>query len=657
MKKVISALLLLCLFFGLYAKETNPKPFVIPELKEWKGGNGNFELTSSSKIIIPAENEDVKEIGDLLSKDLSKMYGLLLPVTTGKTQPGDIVLNIKPNKNLGNEGYEMTIGKTAYLTAPTTTGLYWSTRTFLQMADGKDFVNNRFSIPQGCVRDWPDYALRGFMIDAGRKFIPMDFLRDYVDMMSYYKMNFLQVHLNDNGFPKFFNNNWDDTYAAFRMESDKFPGLAAEDGHYTKDEFRDFQKHADSRFVEIMPEIDMPAHTLAFSHYQPELGSKEFGMDHFDLFNDKTYEFADTLLAEYLGGENPVFTGKRFSIGTDEYSNKDSLVTEKFRYFTDRYIKYVESFGKQPHIWGSLTHAKGKTPVQVDNVLMNAWYNGYADPKEMIDLGYHLISIPDGFVYIVPAAGYYYDYLDIKDLYDNWTPANIGEVIFEEKHPQIEGGMFAVWNDHVGNGISTDDIHHRTFPALQTIAAKTWDGKNVTVPFEEFDAKRKDLSEAPGINRMGRRVPAEGENFVEFWSVDEITPNIEYPFENVGYNYRVEFTINGEDETLGTELFSDGKSVFYLSDPISGMLGFSRDGYLNTFPIRVDKGDKMDITIEGDNKSTRLFVDGKMVKELKTQKVWKSEKDSNFYVPTLVFPLHESGDFKSKITNFKASQK
>ena len=86
-------------------------------------------------------------------------------------------------------------------------------------------------------------------------------------------------------------------------------------------------------------------------------------MDHLDLFNPKTYEFMDGLFKEYLEGEEPVFRGKRVHIGTDEYSNKDPKVVEKFREFTDRYIRYVESFGKQACVWGALTHAKGETPV------------------------------------------------------------------------------------------------------------------------------------------------------------------------------------------------------------------------------------------------------------------------------------------------------
>ena len=95
-----------------------------------------------------------------------------------------------------------------------------------------------------------------------------------------------------------------------------------------KKEFIDLQKLAEECFVEIIPEIDAPAHTLAFSHYKPEIGSKEYGMDHLDLFNPETYKFMDGLFKEYLEGEEPVFRGPRVHIGTDEYSNKDKKVVE-----------------------------------------------------------------------------------------------------------------------------------------------------------------------------------------------------------------------------------------------------------------------------------------------------------------------------------------
>ena len=387
----------------------------------------------------------------------------------------------------------------------------------------------------------------------------------------------------------------------------------------------------------------------------PEIGSKEYGMDHLDLFNPKTYEFMDGLFKEYLEGEEPVFRGKRVHIGTDEYSNKDPKVVEKFREFTDRYIRYVESFGKQACVWGALTHAKGETPVKSENVIMSAWYNGYAEPRDMVKQGYKLISIPDGLTYIVPAAGYYYDYLNCKHLYENWTPAHVGKEVFDEKDPAILGGMYAVWNDHCGNGISTKDIHHRCYPALQTLAVKMWTGVSKSVPYEEFDEKRHALSEAPGVNQLGRLRKTPDMVLARL----EISPNSTLPVKEIGYNYWVEFEIDGVQEAMGTELFRSKDAVFYLSDPIKGMLGYARDGYLNTFTYNVQPGQKMKIAIDGDNKATRLFINGKQVEELNIQERWmdKEGKTRIRNVRTLVFPLEKAGNFQSKITNLKVWQK
>lgn len=141
------------------------------------------------------------------------------------------------------------------------------------------------------------------MIDCGRKFIPMSYLRDLAKIMAYYKMNTLQVHLNDNGFRQYFGGDWNKTQAAFRLECDTYPGLTAKDGSYSKQEFIDFQKLAEQNGVEVIPEIDAPAHSLAFTQYKNEIGSKEYGMDHLDLFNPETYKFMDGLWKEYIGGK------------------------------------------------------------------------------------------------------------------------------------------------------------------------------------------------------------------------------------------------------------------------------------------------------------------------------------------------------------------
>lgn len=626
---------------GLYAQ--NEKPFVVPELKEWKGSEGVFIPSADMRVVYT--QDALRSVAEAFAADYGQMFGVTPKVIQGKPSAGDIYFTLKKDKKLGREGYAIRTDRYVTVSAPEAVGVYWATRTLLQMSEQTE----NHQLPKGQLRDWPDYAMRGFMMDCGRKFIPMSYMRDLVKIMAYYKMNTLQVHLNDNGFKQFFGHDWGRTYAAFRLECDTYPGLTARDGYYTKREFIDFQEEAASRFVEIIPEIDAPAHTLAFTHYKPEIGSQEYGMDHLDLFNPETYKFMDGLFKEYLEGDKPVFRGPRVHIGTDEYSNKKKDVVEKFRAFTDHYIRLVESYGKQACVWGALTHAAGETPVKSENVIMSAWYNGYADPKEMVRQGYKLISIPDGLVYIVPAAGYYYDYLNTQYLYEKWTPAHVAKAVFEEKDPAILGGMFAVWNDHVGNGISVKDIHHRLFPALQTLATKTW-GAQVDLPYADFDRLRQGLSEAPGVNQLGRIGRTEG----LVYEVAEVHPNTNLAHEEIGYGYTVSFDLEAADEAPGTELFRSDNAVFYLADPISGRFGFARDGYLNSFQFRPYPGEKLNVQVKGDNRSTSLLIDGKLVETMDIQKrYFNGGKDSMNYVRTLVFPLKKAGSFKSKITNLK----
>ena len=644
--KALALLVIFCLTGSLSRAAVNPKPFVIPELKQWTGKDGNFIPGKDARIVCTSQNPELLRIAKMFADDYRQMFGQTLSVVQGKAASGDFVLALSTDKKLGEEGYAIKITDRVAASAPTTTGLYWSTRTLLQLAE----QNQERSLPQGVIRDYPDYPLRGFMIDCGRKFIPMSYLQELVKIMAYYKMNTLQVHLNDNGFKQYFEHNWDKTYAAFRLESDTYPGLAARDGSYSKKEFIDFQKQAASNFVEIIPEIDVPAHSLALTHYKPEIGSKEYGMDHLDLFKPETYEFVDTLFKEYLEGDNPVFVGKRVHIGTDEYSNAKKDVIEKFRAFTDHYIRFVEGFGKQAVVWGALSHAKGDTPVKSENVIMNAWYNGYADPATMIKDGYKLICIPDGMVYIVPVAEYYQDYLNEPYLYKEWTPAHIGKSVFEEKHPSILGGMFAIWNDHAGNGISVKDIHHRIFSPLQTLSVKMWTGAQTGIPYETFNEKRALLSEAPGVNQLARIGTKPG----LVYERSTVAPGSTSDYPEIGYNYTVSFDITGAEENEGTELFRSPNAVFYLSDPIRGMMGFARDGYLNTFPYKVNPGEKATIQIEGNNRSTTLRVNGKVVEEMNTQKLYfNAGKDSMSYVRTLVFPLEKAGNFNSKVQNLK----
>ena len=650
-------IILLSIVAGLSAKaaSVNEKPFTIPELTKWTGAEGTIKL--SGRIIV--RSKQFRPVAEQLVADYKQMCQAAMTLSAGKPKAGDIVLTCKKLDNPPVEGYRLHIGDWVEIDAPATEGAFWGTRTLLQLLE-------QGPLPKGEAMDVPQYRLRGFMIDVGRKFVPIGYLRNLVRIMAYYKMNTLQIHLNDKGEKKFFGDDWSKTPAAFRLECDTYPGLTATDGSYTKQEFIELQQLAEQLHVEIIPEIDAPAHALAFTHYRPELGSEKYGMDHFDLSNPAVYTFMDDLFKEYLSGKEPIFRGPRVNIGTDEYSNHDPKVVEQFRQYTDHYLSLVKSYGKHPALWGALTHAKGETPVQVDDVLMYCWYNGYAQPDSMIQLGYQVVSIPDRWVYIVPAAGYYYDYLNCDFLYNNWTPAKIADKTFPEQHPQIEGGMFAVWNDHYGNGISTKDIHHRIMPAMQVLAVKCWTGQLTSLPYAEYDKKRHLLSEAPGVNELGRLATAKRQ-----LARVESGKLLGMGLDDVGFDYAVSFDIDCQPEEKGTILTQSDYATFYLSDPREGRLAYARDGYLNQFNYRLPQSGKVSIRIEGTNKETRLFVNGHRMQILSRHEVYaipatnRLDKmpDAPFqtevyelgakmsYVPTLFFPLKKAGNFKSIVSN------
>lgn len=645
---------------GKNAPQGNPQPFVIPSLREWAGGKGTFSLSAKSRIVVdPAFQQELKEAAKLTAEDVKLTTGLALKQVTGKPAKGDVYLSLAcDDHSLGKEGYLFDVKEYVSITASKYEGVFAGTRTLLQL------LSQDRQIPVGFARDYPKYELRGFVLDAGRKFFTLEFLQNYVRFMSYYKMNDFHIHLNDNGFKKFFNDNWDSTYSAFRLENSKYPGLTAKDGHYTKQEFIDLQKMAKAYGIRIIPEIDVPAHSLAIAKAVPAIGSKDYGMDHLDLHNPLTYEVVENIFAEYLSGPNPVFIGDEVHIGTDEYAKKEA---EPFRKFTDHFIRYVEGYGKKVRFWGSLTHAKGTTPVRNKGVTINAWYNGYADPREMAKEGYDLISTPDGWLYIVPAAGYYYDYLNTKRLYTKWEPNMIGDQTFAYGHPQIRGGSFAVWNDHSGNGITEYDVHHRVFPAMQTLAEKMWAGSDTTVSYDVFMAKGSKLLTAPGLF-MGKGLSTwkigNSVNAVIKDKAMQLRGGKSYFVSNLsgaGYDYAVEFDVKPEGKQLpGAVLFSSPYATLKLMQEGTDKLGFSREGYNDHFNYTVPSDVWTHIKITGDRKGTTLYVNGVKQDDLRGQQhSFSNTKDKIARMQTLYFPLQRVGDeknaFKGWIRDIKVS--
>lgn len=511
------------------AVNDNAAPEVLPELQEWKGNEGSFIVTENSKIVYA--DDELKSAVDEMKADYEDLTGKTIEVVKGtKTdvKAGDFFFEKTTDVSLGlmDEGYLMEIDDFITVTSETQTGAYWATRTLLQALKQSDYV----SIPKGITRDYPLYEVRGFILDVGRKTFTMDYLEQLVKQMSWYKMNDFQVHLNDNLIGLENKEDPMSAYSAFRLENDTVKAggkltdangnvvtvngneqvyqqdLTSTDLWYTKEEFKNFIEESRELGVNIVPEIDTPAHSLALTKVLPDLryGTSGRQNDHLDLVDsyEQCLTFVQTIFNEYLSDTDPVFDSETIvHIGADEYNAS----SEAYRKFVNDMIEYVrDTKERKVRVWGSFTQcADGEVIDTVADdgtrVQINLWNFGYANMDEMYENGFDLINCNDGNYYIVPNAGYYYDYLSDGTMY-NLDINSIGGVTIPAGDKQMVGGAFAVWNDmtdYLDNGISEWDVYDR-ISNLPLFAAKLWGKEELNL--NDANARADKLGDAPRTN-------------------------------------------------------------------------------------------------------------------------------------------------------------
>ncbi|MCM3338028.1 discoidin domain-containing protein [Paenibacillus sp. MER TA 81-3] len=606
--------------------ERNAEPDVIPSLREWYGGSGNYTLTESSRIVVnPQDESALRKAAELTREDLLDLTGYELEIVYGQPQRGDLYLLIDPSLTwLGEEGNVFEAGEYVSITSVSAKGAFFGTRTALQIIK----QNKDRTIPQGEARDYPKYEKRGLMIDVARKFYTINFLRSYVKLMSWYKMNMFQIHLNDDVGTPFA----DGTTAAYRLESTTYPGLASPNGYYTKQEFKDLQLLGMDYGVNVIPEIDTPGHSRAFTSYDPALGNERS----LDISKPETVAFVKKLFDEYLDGSDPTFVGPEVHIGTDEYWGPD---VEIFRRYMDTLVKHINGKGKHPHLWGGLTEYNGSAPVS-NEATMDIWYEPYGAPQQAVDLGFDVLNVQNVFLYIVPTL--YGEYLNSQFLYNEWEPIKWETATLPFGHPRVKGGMFALWNDvSDANGLSMDDSHERLLPGIQVVSEKMWTGTRDDKSFERYVKRAEAIGDAPNANLSHKIVVDNEENrVIQYLFEDQFKDQSGNGFDGEGVN--VEMTegkydkgvrLNGGKSYIETPIVALGfgwtlsmwvkpdknnpDDAVLMESPAgklklkqgkTGKLGFTKEHYDSTFNYVVPEDKWTHIFLRGDSKGVTLFV-------------------------------------------------
>ena len=673
---------------GLHQDEgVGVKPKVAPAVQQWYGKEGQSSITSDT--VLATGDSGFDQAVTFYQSDLASRG---LELATGDKQAQQrIEFKKVENKGYGKEGYGITIQDGVItIESATNAGAFYATRTLLQMGE-KDLQN-------GEIRDFPSFSHRGFMLDTGRKFIPYDTLVDIMLNMAYYKMNDLQLHLNDNYIflkehlaGKNLSPEEELKYVlehaktGFRVETDivgKNGQKLTSDEHYTKEEMQNLIKLAKALHINLVPEIDTPGHALSFVKVRPDLmyqGSlSDYRGKHnvervamLDLDNkyDETLAFVKSVYDKLLDGPDaPLHGVSTVHIGTDEYYGS----RESYRRYVNDLIKYIKGKGYTPRIWGSLSAKRGKTAVDWKDVEVDIWSIGWQQPKEAIAQGAKIINITDIPTYSVPNGNNrqaaYGDYANYETQYNGWTPNDFRTghgPLLEASNPNIIGGGHAVWNDNIDlheTGLTSYDIFKRFFKSMQTTAERTWGSDRAAATFAERTlptspyAPQSNPDRAIDQSDLFTINPETVKNYAskkvktsEQGLAFEKDSSIEGLAGDVGPSHVLKFdvTVTGD----GEQTFStSGDNRIYLADK-DGYLAYQFEQFHIQFKKKLEKNKRYQISIVTKPQLTEFYVDGEKIERI------ANLAHPRFAHNSLVLPLESIGGFKGILHSAELSDK
>ena len=472
------------------------QPRTIPALRQWTDAAGFYTFGAGSRIVLDATYAaELSTTASVFSNDLLTLTGLAIPVITGagSVQAGDIYLTLgATDPELGQEGYLLTIADSVAISAPTDAGVFYGTRSLLQM------LRQGFQIPAGTARDWPDYPERGMMVDTGRKFYPVEFIARHIKELAYLKLNYFHLHLSDQ-----------DAYGGygFRLASVTHPEITSAQ-HYSSAELQSLLALAQAYHVMIVPEIDVPSHALPLLAPHPEL-QLPGTTGKVDLSNPASYALIRDLLDEFL----PQFPAPYWHTGGDEYladweyANYPQLQTYARQLYgpsangQDLYIGFVnwvddvvQAHGKQLRAWNDLYGVTGNINTPRSDIILEMWYP-YLSPQDALTKGHTILNCSLLTLYYVLGGDWLTnDPANTINLYENWAPHRQfpdptnswpGSINLEPLTPGLRGGKFHVWCDYP-DAQTVEQVQKGIANHLRGLAQNAWGSPKLVPTFEAF---------------------------------------------------------------------------------------------------------------------------------------------------------------------------
>lgn len=507
----------LLLFSFLVANSQAQAIHIIPQPVDIQALEGSFVLSKTATIGF--NKSEGRAVAEMLAQKLRLPTGFRLKTRRGPSASIQLNLNESPDPVLGKEGYTLLAGKKGVVIAANKpAGLFYGMQTLLQLfptaVESKTEVREKWHAPAVRITDYPRFAWRGIMLDVSRHFFSKADVKTYIDEIARLKYNTFHWHLtDDNGWrieikslPKLTEiGAWRVARAGrFGDRADPLPGEAATyGGYYTHEDIREVVQYAAERYVTIVPEIDVPGHSMAAIAAYPELsctkkpetkvnpgthfaewyGNGTFKMNIENALNpadEAVYIFLDKVFSEVA----MLFPNPFIHVGGDEcykgYWKADTScqalmkklnirhVEDLQGYFMGRVETILKAKGKQLLGWDEILEG-GISP----NATVMSW-RGIKGGIEAAELGHHVVMTPTTFAYL--------DYTQGDKTIDPPIYASLRtkksysfEPVPEGVDPKfILGGQGNLWTEHVP---TLRHAEYMTFPRAWALSEVYWSPK------------------------------------------------------------------------------------------------------------------------------------------------------------------------------------
>ena len=516
MKKV----LILAVLFAIYASafSQNKRISIIPQPAVLREGTGTFTIDANTAIVVGTNEPEAKKVAAMFNAELKKAAGFSLNIENAPRKKG-IHFLLSPEEPLGNEGYRLAVTtEDISIFAPKPAGLFYGLQTLLQLMpkeiESKEVVKNiSWTVPAVNITDRPRFGWRGLMLDVSRHFFTVDEVKAFIDDMARYKYNLMHFHLTDDqgwrleikSLPKLtevgaWNVKKTGRFNYFTPPADNEPRDFG--GFYTQEQMKELIRYAKDRYVDIMPEIDVPGHSLAAIASYPDLSCTPgtYKVNSGDPFmdwhndgtftaridntlcpaNEKVYGFLDKVFTEVAA----LFPFEYIHMGGDECAKnfweksaevKALMQREKLKdmhevqsYFVGRVSTIVGSKGKKMMGWDEILEGG-----LVKDASVMSW-RGMKGGIEAAKMGHEVVMTPTTHAYFDYMQGDaaieppVYASLRLKKTYEF-------EPLPEGVNPKlIKGGQANLWNEQIYN---TRHMQYMLWPRAMAIAEAVWSPK------------------------------------------------------------------------------------------------------------------------------------------------------------------------------------